>query len=43
MQPEMKQKVHAGHLSVNICLWWVRDLIFWPEILQYVEAYASTM
>ena len=42
LRPEMKQKVHAGHLGINSCLRRARDLIFWPgmttDIRRYIES-----
>ena len=42
MRPEMKQKVHAGHLGINSCIRRARDVVFWPgmnsEIRTYIES-----
>ena len=42
MRREMKQKVHAGHTGINLCLRRAREFIYWPgisaEIHQYVES-----
>ena len=41
LRPDMKNRVHAGHLGINSCLRRARDLIYWPgmsaEIRQHVE------
>ena len=43
MRPDIKVKVHAGHMGINSCLRRARELVFWPgmssEIRQYIESY----
>ena len=45
LRRDIKVKVHSGHLGINSCLRWARDLVFWPgmsaEIRQYVEQCAT--
>ena len=41
LRPDIKQKVHAGHLGINSCLRRARELVFWPgmssDIRQTIE------
>ena len=42
MRPDIKVKLHAGHMGINSCLRRARELVFWPgmssEIRQYIES-----
>ena len=42
MRPDIKMKLHAGHMGINSCLRRARELVFWPgmssEIRQYIES-----
>ena len=30
LRPDLKAKLHAGHLGINSCLRRARELVFWP-------------
>ena len=32
LRPDIKQKVHAGHLGINYCLRRAWELVFWPAM-----------
>ena len=42
MRPDIKVKLHAGHMGINSCLRRARELVFWPgkssKIRQYIES-----
>ena len=42
MRPDIKVKLHAGHMGIKSCLRRARELVFWPgmssEIRQYIES-----
>ena len=42
VQPEMKRRIHSGHLGINSCLRRARELLFWPgmsgDIKRHVES-----
>ena len=41
-RPDIKVKLHAGHMGINSCLLRARELVFWPDmsskIRQYIES-----
>ena len=42
LRNSMKEKVHAGHISINSSLRRARDLIYWPHMSTDIRHYVET-